>query len=599
MEPCVAGHPPHSSRHVRSIFGTFPDVVATRVRTSLGPGRLHSLKVDALSDHDLFLVASVAAAVAALFLVCVVRVFRVSDPVRLLHARKTIPIRRRRATKPNAESEEVPLHVLLAEECPSLADPANNRNIFRPTWYLFNGHLQTIYAALFAERSARKVNYHRELLYFPDGGNVALDWHAAGLPSQSPSGGSAPIAPSNSDDTTPILVISHGLTGGSHESYVRGLVYESARRGYRSVVVNFRGCADSELTSMQLYCGAYTKDLKTAVAFIKRRYPSAPLMAVGYSLGSNILTKLVGEYGEACPFIGAVSVSNPFDLLGGNRSLNRSWIGRNIYSKTLTQNLIRMYKKHAHIFAESTVVNGAKVLSSRFLYEFDDAFTSKLFGFRTVHEYYRMASSAQYVPDIKVPFLIFTALDDPIVEPEVLPTFETLANPHVVMAATRHGGHIGWYTGTLNPEQWINNPIGEFIGAVFEAHKSLSPEEQLARLSAAKLDSPSPIAPAVTNIAQHPSPSLESVRGNGIERDLSVSTTPTLTRGPAAAAGSSSAPAAVSKPLSRRTSVDLGTLRKLEGTNPVLVAILRMLPKSRLLVLLLGAMVGFIGRRAR
>ncbi|KAJ3164462.1 hypothetical protein HDU88_005339 [Geranomyces variabilis] len=587
-EPCVVGHGqlPHSHRHVRSISGTLPTLIAQRVR-ALGPARLHSLKLDALSDHDLFLVASVAAACALLFLVCLITFFRVSDPVRLLHARKTVAVRRRRATKANGEVEEVPLHALLASACPSLADPAQKKNVFRPTWYLFNGHLQTIYAAFFAERSARQVNYHRELLYFPDGGNVALDWHNAET---------SPATPSTSEDTTPILVITHGLTGGSHESYVRDLVYESARRGYRSVVVNFRGCAESELTSQQLYCGAYTKDLQAAVAFITRRYPLAPKMAAGFSLGANVLTKFVGEMGDACPFLGAVSVSNPCDLLGGNRCLNRTWVGRNIYSKTLTKNLIRMYKKHSHIFANSTVVNEAKTLASRFIYEFDDAFTSKLFGFRTVHEYYRQASSAQYVPDIRVPFLLFTALDDPIVEPEVLPTFECLANPCVVMAATQHGGHIGWYTGTLNPRTWTSKPLGEFIGAIFEAHRSLPAEEQLARVSA-RLNAPTPILTSVSPHAQLPSPSFESVRGNGIERDSSTSLESMVSctsqmASPSGQTGAS-APAAA---LRRRASADLGTLRKLEATNPVLVAILRMLPKSRLLVLLLGAMVGFLGR---
>lgn len=142
-----------------------------------------------------------------------------------------------------------------------------------------NGHLQTIYAALFADWATPTVTYHRELIYFPDGGNVALDWHPA-------------IVHQDPNDTTPILVILHGLTGGSHETYVQDIVKEAATKGYKSVVCNFRGCAQTELTSMQLYCGAYTGDLRFAIDYIRRKSPKAPLFGVGFSLGANIITKV-------------------------------------------------------------------------------------------------------------------------------------------------------------------------------------------------------------------------------------------------------------------------------------------------------------------
>jgi uncharacterized protein len=48
------------------------------------------------------------------------------------------------------------------------------------------------------------------------------------------------------DDTTPILVMLHGLTGGSHESYVRNVMVSATKSkeegglGMRGVVVNVR-----------------------------------------------------------------------------------------------------------------------------------------------------------------------------------------------------------------------------------------------------------------------------------------------------------------------------------------------------------------------
>ncbi|KAI8918215.1 Alpha/Beta hydrolase protein [Powellomyces hirtus] len=599
-----------------SLLGQLPDLIASQVLLILPPSATSTLRLHTFSSHDLFLLATIAAALTLLLVVYLSQRLFGKDQVRIYHADTTTPVRSRTGL--------TQLHQLVRAACPSLIDPLNKMNAFRPTWYLFNGHLQTIYAAFFAERGTRDISYHRELIYFPDGGNVALDWHPAIIPSPTPA-----VAPDVNDQDTPIVVILHGLTGGSHETYVRELCYEVAQRGYRAVVVNFRGCAESELTSMQLYCGAWTHDLRTAVAFVRRRYPTTTLFAVGFSLGANILTKFVGESGEHCPFIGAISVSNPFDLLGGSRALHRTWIGRNLYSKTMTQNLIRMFKKHHHLYVNSHTVNTSKVLASKYIYQFDTAFTSKMFGYRTVHEYYRMASSAQYLPDVRIPMLLLTALDDPIVDPEILPIIEVKNNPHLLMATTKHGGHIGWYEGALNPRRWIPKPLGEFLGAIIQAHCSLPADEQVARVSAANpLNIAQPFNP-VPLAMDFPSHSLDSVRDNKIVRDkqpMASPVTPTITTTTTRvnAAASSPSPKPATKPpksttqqhpassaeqppfpLSRATrslsnnnshtnSKAVATIKR--QLNPLLMRILAVFPQDRLLVLLLGALAGFIGR---
>jgi predicted alpha/beta-fold hydrolase len=48
--------------------------------------------------------------------------------------------------------------------------------------------------------------------------------------------------------TTPIIVVLHGLAGGSYESYIRSILSRACLSkskgglGYRAVVMNFRGC---------------------------------------------------------------------------------------------------------------------------------------------------------------------------------------------------------------------------------------------------------------------------------------------------------------------------------------------------------------------
>lgn len=56
-------------------------------------------------------------------------------------------------------------------------------------------------------------------------------------------------------------------------------------------------------------------DLRAVIAHLARLYPRAPLVAVGYSLGANILVKYLGEEGPRTPLIAAASLCNPFNLV--------------------------------------------------------------------------------------------------------------------------------------------------------------------------------------------------------------------------------------------------------------------------------------------
>lgn len=55
---------------------------------------------------------------------------------------------------------------------------------------------------------------------------------------------------------------------------------------------------------------------KTRIKKINRRYPEAPIFAVGFSLGANLLVKYLGEEGRhgGRPLAGAVAVSNPWNF---------------------------------------------------------------------------------------------------------------------------------------------------------------------------------------------------------------------------------------------------------------------------------------------
>lgn len=90
-----------------------------------------------------------------------------------------------------------------------------------PARWLWNGHLQTIYNVLGDFSLVDKITYSRTLLRTPDGGTLGLDFVHNPDSLAHRVRGEDVESRAESEDDTPILVIAHGLTGGSYESYVR------------------------------------------------------------------------------------------------------------------------------------------------------------------------------------------------------------------------------------------------------------------------------------------------------------------------------------------------------------------------------------------
>lgn len=67
---------------------------------------------------------------------------------------------------------------------------------------------------------------------------------------------------------------------------------------------------------------ADTEDFAEVLAHIRRAWPAAPMVAIGFSMGSNVLVKHIGEAepGES-PLLAGVSVCNGYDIVEGSRNL--------------------------------------------------------------------------------------------------------------------------------------------------------------------------------------------------------------------------------------------------------------------------------------
>ncbi|KIL00421.1 hypothetical protein PAXRUDRAFT_821713 [Paxillus rubicundulus Ve08.2h10] len=363
-------------------------------------------------------------------------------------------------------ADHISLQEFVQKRCPSL------RSGFQPAWWLPSGHLQTLYC-VFGDFSQRdKVTYKRTFLRLKDGGTLGLDFTPVDDPDMPPD--------------TPIVVVMHGLTGGSYESYVRAILAPACRPlsqgglGYRAVVVNFRGCADVPITSPQLYSAGHTDDLRQAMFYISNRFPAAPRLGLAFSLGANVMTRYVAEEGERCRLKSACVLACPWNLTANTKKLSSTYIGRHVYSRGMGQNLVNILKKHVASLARdpghdvAKAATFASALSRPTIDMFDQAFTrigggsSPPWPFASAFDYYEYASSHKVLGDVRIPFLSISAADDPVVQ-EV--PMDAKGNAWVVMAMTPNGGHLGWFEsddGWGQVKRWVSKPALEWLRATAE-----------------------------------------------------------------------------------------------------------------------------------
>lgn len=120
-----------------------------------------------------------------------------------------------------------------------------------------------------------------------------------------------------------------------------------------------------------------------------------------------------------------------------------------IYNMNLAVSLRDIFRKHSHLFeaaaAEGTVdYDTQAAYHCRTLADFDNAITSRTFGFADAAAYYAAAGSAARVPGVAVPLLVVQAADDPIAVERAIPHQALQENPNTILVVTPTGGHLGW-----------------------------------------------------------------------------------------------------------------------------------------------------------
>ena len=244
-----------------------------------------------------------------------------------------------------------------------------------------------------------------------------------------------------------IVLAVHGLTSSSQAPYMRNLARVALGAGFTVVRLNVRNCGGTEHLAPTLYHSGLTADLRSVV----EQLAPAPVFLVGFSMGGNMVLKLAGEWGASHPaHVKAVcGISVPIDLASCARRLGLR--SNRLYERHFLRDLLRTVAKKHDLMPER--FGSPRLLDITSIWGFDEVVTAPSFGFRDAADYYDHASSASFLPAVRVPALVIQAKDDPFIPFEVfnLSTFSTNANLRLV--ATEFGGHVA-FLARKQPRFW-------------------------------------------------------------------------------------------------------------------------------------------------
>ena len=257
--------------------------------------------------------------------------------------------------------------------------------------------------------------------------------------------------PRDWQSTDPVALLIHGVSGCHGSVYMVRTAAKLMADGIRAFRLDLRGCgAGWNLAKHSMHAGR-SDDIRTAILFIARLCPQAPLTAIGFSLGGAILLRALSQYRDdlSSPLSGAMAVAPPIDLMICSVAMRK--MQNRLYSRAIARWLYSyVQRRRQNNPAIAACDQGPR---PRSLYDFDDRFSAPLGNFSSVEDYYRRCSSAPDLAEITAPTLIIAAQDDPLIPFTIFEQAEM--SPSTTLFTTERGGHVGFYGRRgVDPDRW-------------------------------------------------------------------------------------------------------------------------------------------------
>ena len=282
---------------------------------------------------------------------------------------------------------------------------------------------------------------------------------------------------------SPIILVYHGLAGGSRESYVERFCHFALQQKYRTVVITCRGSAGTKIKTPRAFNSTNVDDSITAIKHAHELYPKAQLMGIGYSLGGMILSQVNGrlttEFLRGNNYLGTITISPTWNSLIISDVVSPSFMA-NFY-KSLAHIIDKNYDFLKECQEKGDINVDLEVLHKRCtrknILAFDRFFNSRVFKYGHWPVYYYDIETWYYnMPRSKIPYLSLNAFDDPI----ALFSFGTEqrikncvgAAKNMISVFTNTGGHLGWVAQNRKTIGWDDELALQYFNKLLELHKT-------------------------------------------------------------------------------------------------------------------------------
>lgn len=245
-----------------------------------------------------------------------------------------------------------------------------------------------------------------------------------------------------------------------------------------------RGFGDSTFISKSHLHGGNYRDAISVIEFVHRMSPLSKISLVGFSVGGNVILKTLGYWGERphSSVDSAITISPPIDLVHCSWNLRQQ--GNRLYELYFVKRMkAQLTARRKHV--KDLVDNQMSPFPNRLIH-WDDQFTAPCWGYRGAKEYYEDASSAQDLGQIKVPTVILTSRDDPVVPVSIYD--ECHMSDCIEFVATQKGGHLGFYSqGGRDPDRfWLDWRICQWVLSQDESSLPETPRGPVRRRGSAR-----------------------------------------------------------------------------------------------------------------
>lgn len=298
--------------------------------------------------------------------------------------------------------------------------PLTESNYKGPPFYYLNGHIETIAPSLF--RKVKGVEYEREQIDTPDDDFLNIDWLKGGHKR--------------------VLVISHGLEGGSDRHYAKGLAKLFFENGWDVAAWNNRSCNGEMNRQKILYHHAASYDLRSVVNHIEEKADYTEIALVGISMGGGQTIRYLGEHeahGLPEAIQKAVVISAPVSLVESAKTLLLK--SNKVYEQRFLKKLKEKVRAKAAQFPEIDITDLDQMTSLR---EFDNKYSGPLHGFKDAKEFYQFCDPYPFVQKVDRKLLILNALNDPLLVGECFPYEIAKNSKNIYLETPKRGGHVGF-----------------------------------------------------------------------------------------------------------------------------------------------------------